>query len=86
MLCRFKPGKDPQPVAESSTAGRPQIRCISVRIQGNLDLDAFNRWVLRTLQDMDDALAFVFSSFLAKACTAFYALNPPQALLQNPQP
>lgn len=27
------------------------IRCLSVRIDGELDLDAFNRWVLRTLQD-----------------------------------
>ncbi|CAE7274880.1 CBWD5, partial [Symbiodinium sp. KB8] len=29
------------------------IRCISVRVWGSLELDAFNRWVLRTLQDMD---------------------------------
>lgn len=29
------------------------VRCISVRIHGNLDLDAFNRWVLRSLADFD---------------------------------
>jgi len=35
----------------SSTSNDPPVRCISVRVEGDLDLDAFNRWVLRTLKD-----------------------------------
>eukprot|EP00928_Gymnodinium_smaydae_P064087 TRINITY_DN47502_c0_g1_i1.p2 TRINITY_DN47502_c0_g1~~TRINITY_DN47502_c0_g1_i1.p2 ORF type:complete len:522 (+),score=161.97 TRINITY_DN47502_c0_g1_i1:46-1611(+) len=27
------------------------VRCVSIRLEGELDLDAFNRWVLRTLKD-----------------------------------
>ncbi|CAE7361326.1 CBWD5 [Symbiodinium microadriaticum] len=45
--------EDQQPSPEGPLPDRPQIRCISVRVWGSLELDAFNRWVLRTLQDMD---------------------------------
>merc|ERR1712039_584927 len=41
----------------SGTAGddddSDEVRCISVRVNGELDLDAFNRWVLRTLSEMN---------------------------------
>lgn len=30
-----------------------EVRCVSIRINGDLDLDAFNRWVLRSLSDFD---------------------------------
>lgn len=41
------------PSPEGPLPDRPQIRCVSVRVWGSLELDSFNRWVLRTLQDMD---------------------------------
>eukprot|EP00930_Biecheleria_cincta_P018305 TRINITY_DN14301_c0_g1_i3.p1 TRINITY_DN14301_c0_g1~~TRINITY_DN14301_c0_g1_i3.p1 ORF type:complete len:563 (+),score=100.94 TRINITY_DN14301_c0_g1_i3:88-1689(+) len=44
---------DKVPSFESTFAAADAIRCVSVRIDGELDLDAFNRWVLRILQDFD---------------------------------
>merc|ERR1712129_20088 len=31
----------------------PGVRCVSIRVDGSLDLDAFNRWVLTTLADFE---------------------------------
>lgn len=39
--------QEPTPGTESA------VRCISVRVEGELDLDYFNRWVLRTLSNFD---------------------------------
>jgi len=39
--------------APAASPEHDAVRCISVRIDGELDLDAFNRWVLRTLKDFN---------------------------------
>jgi len=50
-------GEQPPPGSavdsKASEAVLPGVRCVSVRVDGELDLDAFNRWVLTTLGDME---------------------------------